>query len=180
MNYSSSASNLSQSMLKNSNTDKKETRKRTPFSQLEDYQLKELVKMYGIEKPYVWDLISLYMKGRSARQCRERYKLYLDEGIKRKEKWTNEEDEILLSKYELLGPRWKLMEKFFPGRNSYSIKNRYSSLKRKELKKLKYSKEEYKDENSISMQIDDDDENKLENIFHFETNYSDYFFDTFQ
>ena len=67
MNYSSSASNLSQSMLKNSNIDKKETRKRTPFSQLEDYQLKELVKMYGIEKPYVWDLISLYMKGRSAK-----------------------------------------------------------------------------------------------------------------
>ena len=126
-------------MLKNSNIDKKETRKRTPFSQLEDYQLKELVKMYGIEKPYVWDLISLYMKGRSARQCRERYKLYLDEGIKRKEKWTNEEDEILLSKYELLGPRWKLMEKFFPGRNSYSIKNRFISLKRKEKNKKKSS-----------------------------------------
>ena len=181
MNFASPASNISQSVINNSGTEKKEKpRKRAPFSPFEDRQLKELVKMYGIEQPYVWDLISLHMKGRSARQCRERYKLYLDEGIKRKEKWTEEEDEILLSKYKLLGPRWKSMEIFFTGRTSYCIKNRYSSLKRKELKKLKYSKDDYNDESSTYMAINDDYGDNFENIFLFGSSYSDNFFDTFQ
>ena len=70
------------------------------------------------------------MKGRNARQCRERYKLFLSDGIKKKVKWTKEEDDILLSKYACFGPHWKMMEKFFIGRTSYNIKNRYASLQR--------------------------------------------------
>lgn len=180
MDFSSPATILLQTEITNNGTEKKKAPgKKAHFSPLEDHQLVELVKIYGSEEQYVWDLISFYMKGRSPRQCRERYKLYLEEGIKKKEKWTNEEDEILLEKYKLFGPRWKLMEKYFTGRTSYSIKNRYVSLKRKELKRLKYSKDEYKDENDNSISVNDDDD-KLENYFLFENNYSDNFFDIFQ
>lgn len=173
MEVSSPASNQLQTETNKNEIGKKDVPlKRAHFSVLEDHQLKELVKLYGTEKPYVWELIASCMKGRSARQCRERYNLFLDEGIKKKEKWTSEEDEILLSKYQLLGPRWKEMEKFFTGRTSYNIKNRYSSLKRKEIKRLKYSK----DESQFSMSNSSDDD-KSEDFFFFESDFSDIFFD---
>lgn len=68
------------------------------------------------------------MDGRNVRQCRERFQFYLDEKTKNTERWSKEEDEILLSKFNELGPRWKLMEPFFVKRNMYSIKNRYKAL----------------------------------------------------
>lgn len=151
-------------------------RKRNPFSAKEDIQLIKLYKLYGKEKKYVWDLISLKMKGRTPRQCRERYELFLEDGIKRNVKWTKEEDEILLEKYELHGPHWKLMEKYFTGRTSYSIKNRYISLKRKESNENNLSKNEEINDSNI-LDLIDEDNYKYDDICIFET---DNFFNNFQ
>lgn len=106
-------------------------RTRTPFSKEEDDKLKELVNYYSnIEDNSKWYFIAGQIPGRTARQCRERFQLFLSDGIRRKEKWSKEEDEVLLQQYQILGPHWKAMEKFFIGRTSYSIKNRYISLNR--------------------------------------------------
>lgn len=109
-------------------------RTRIPFSIEEDHKLIELVLKYGIDKKKNWQKIATNMKGRNVRQCRERYNLFLRENVRKKIIWTKEEDELLLLKYSLLGPRWKTMEEFFKGRNSYSIKNRFISLNRKKHK----------------------------------------------
>ena len=109
-------------------------RTRHPFSKKEDIQLLQLVHIYGHIDKYNWYLIAYNMKGRSPRQCRERYQLFLSQGIHKKVKWTKDEDNLLLAKYEILGPRWKKMEEFFVGRNSYTIKNRFISLSRKKKK----------------------------------------------
>ena len=112
------------------------TRTRTPFSKGEDNKLIQLVNLFGVENKNVWHIIAKHMDNRTVRQCRERYQLYLSEGFKKKEKWTTEEDDILLAKYSILGPKWKEMEKYLQGRNSYSIRNRYISLNRKKKKNI--------------------------------------------
>lgn len=151
-------------------------RKRIPFTPYEDKKLLELVKYYGVDKKYVWDLVSLSMNGRNSRQCRERYKLFLEDGIKRKVQWTKEEDEILLSKYELHGPHWKLMEKYFTGRTSYSIKNRFISLKRKEKNKKKSSSNNENDD-KITLISTNNDDLKFDCSFTFGSdNYDNYFY----
>lgn len=115
---------------------KSKRRTRIPFNIVEDNLLLQLVDQYGIDKKKNWYLIAEHLEGRTARQCRERYQLYLSEGVKKKVKWTKEEDDILLSKYSILGPKWKEIEKYLQGRNSYSIKNRYISLSKKINKKM--------------------------------------------
>lgn len=109
-------------------------RTRLPFSLKEDMLLIKLVKQFATAERINWYYIANQIEGRSVRQCRERYQLFLSDGIKRKVKWTKEEDELLLAKYSILGPKWKKMEEFFDGRTSYSIKNRFISLE-KERKK---------------------------------------------
>lgn len=123
--------------IKNKDKLEQKVRTRCPFSKEEDKLLLELVNLFGIENKNNWHIIAFHMNGRSVRQCRERYQLFLSEEVRKKEKWTKEEDEILLSKYQILGPHWKKMEEFFNGRTSYNIKNRFISLNRKKRKEDK-------------------------------------------
>ena len=101
-------------------------RKRVPFSHDEDSQLRALVKKYGDKN---WQLIASNMPSRSVRQVRERWQLFLNSNIT-KTKWLPSEDEVLVQKYAEFGPQWKLLEKFFKGRTSYNIRNRWISLER--------------------------------------------------
>lgn len=155
----------------NDNTIKKRTRH--PFSKQEDKRLLELVHMYGFIEKYCWNLISNKMKGRSPRQCRERYQLFLSYGVRKKITWTKEEDKLLLSKYETLGPRWKQMEEFFSGRNAYTIKNRYVSLKNQKIKKDLELKESFDQENQNDFEFQDDfDEFNQFDSFGFDNNFN--------
>ena len=63
------------------------------FSPDEDKLLKEQVLKLG-EKG--WKKIAEYLPGRSARQCRERYKNYLCPSVS-SDPWTKDEDEKLLN-----------------------------------------------------------------------------------
>ena len=108
---------------------------RIPFSKDEDERLRFLVKAYGENN---WYLISNHMQNRTVRQCRERWQLFLSSKIKH-EKWTKEEDDILLKKYAEIGPKWKALESFFEGRTSYNIRNRWISLSKKSQKKFQSS-----------------------------------------
>ena len=100
--------------------------KRIPFKTEEDEKLRQLVKKYGEND---WNLISKFMPNRSARQCHDRWNNSLSSKIL-KEKWNSQEDFLLKQKYFQYGPKWKFFERFFPGRTSYNIKNRWSCLVR--------------------------------------------------
>ena len=100
--------------------------KRSHFSQEEDDTLKNLVHKYGENE---WGVIASEMPNRSIRQCRERWQNHLKESV-HKGKWSPEEDHLLKVKYQQHGPKWKLMEQFFPGRTSINIRNRFSCLRR--------------------------------------------------
>ena len=95
--------------------------KRQMFSLEEDKILSEQVRKHGERD---WSIIASKLPGRTARQCRERWQNNLARNII-KNKWTEQEDELLKMKYNEFGPRWKFLEQFFPGRTSYNIRNRW-------------------------------------------------------
>ena len=96
------------------------------FTKEEDTYLLYLVSVFGTNQ---WNVIASLIGSRNARQCRERYKHYLSPHINNSP-WTSEEDFILLSKYEQLGPRWAKIASFFNGRTDVAVKNRYTALLR--------------------------------------------------
>ena len=103
---------------------------RTKFTELEDQKLISIVS--GMPKVN-WKYVANQMDGRTARQCRERYKNYLSPSI-RLAPWTPEEDALLLQKYHEFGPRWSFMKQFFDKRESVSLKNRHAKLVYKQTK----------------------------------------------
>lgn len=96
------------------------------FSQDEDQKLIELVNQYGEND---WGTITLFMKGRNIRQCRERWKHYLSPEVSNAP-WTEMEDALLNQKYLEFGPKWKKIAEFFPNRTYINVKNRFLLKKR--------------------------------------------------
>lgn len=100
---------------------------RVPFTKDEDEKLTNLIKMYG---DINWDLVSSLMpSNRTARQCRDRWVNWINVSYV-KEMWSPAEDNRLIQKVKEIGPHWKTMEQFFPGRVSYKLRNRYSKLQK--------------------------------------------------
>lgn len=96
------------------------------FSEAEDNQLKRLVRQSGCDVN--WKLIAEAMgNGRSSRQCRERYRNYLSPKLKNGP-WTPEEEILLEEKYQIFGPKWSKMAKFFKGRSDVNLKNHWVSM----------------------------------------------------
>ncbi|KAH0795168.1 Myb-like DNA-binding domain containing protein [Histomonas meleagridis] len=120
---------------------------RTKFSEIEDQKLIKIVS--GMAKVN-WKYVANQMEGRTARQCRERYKNYLSPNI-RCTPWTPEEDALLLQKYKEFGPCWSFMKQFFDKRESVSLKNRYAKLV---YKPTKQSAARQKKQGSISKSND--------------------------
>lgn len=99
-----------------------------PWTAEEDAKVVALVNEHG---PAKWSLIANALPGRIGKQCRERWHNHLNPGIK-KEGWSAEEDQILLTLHASIGSQWALMTKYLPGRPDNAIKNRWnSSMKRK-------------------------------------------------
>ncbi|KAH0794863.1 Myb-like DNA-binding domain containing protein [Histomonas meleagridis] len=96
------------------------------FTPEEDQKLKELVQIHGTSS---WKLISSLMGTRNHRQCRERYKNYLDPNL-RNDPWTFEEDHLLVDKFAEYGPRWNKIAKFFTNRSDNSLRNRWQLMLR--------------------------------------------------
>ena len=101
--------------------------KKGKWNEDEDKFLMELVSVYGKN----WEKISRRMKYRSGKQIRDRYKNILDPNIN-KDKFTKEEDCLLISLHHKHGNLWTFMSKYFKGRTGEMLKNRFhSSLKKK-------------------------------------------------
>ncbi len=100
------------------------------WTEEEDKLLYEYVKVHGQN----WSAISNLLSSRSGKQIRDRYLNTLQPGVN-KNKFTEEEDELLLKKYKELGPKWSYIAQFFENRTGDIIKNRfYSSLRKKNYK----------------------------------------------
>ena len=97
------------------------------FTPEEDERLKMLVMRHGTNS---WNIVSQFMGNRNPRQCRERWKNYVDPEL-RSDPWTPEEDDLLLKKYRELGPRWNKIAKYFVRRSDNSLRNRWQLMLRK-------------------------------------------------
>ena len=96
------------------------------FTPEEDQKLRELVQLHGTSS---WKLVANLMVTRNHRQCRERWKNYLDP-VLRNDPWTLEEDQLLVQKFSEFGPRWNKISRFFANRSDNNIRNRWQLMLR--------------------------------------------------
>lgn len=105
----------------------------------EDLKILDMVSKYG----KVWSKISKILGTRNGKQIRDRFINVLDPEI-RKGKFTEEEDIMLVSLFNQMGPKWATIAKFYPNRTADMIKNRFhSSIKKKVSNKDSSSEETY-------------------------------------
>lgn len=126
--------------------------RRMIFCKEEDERLKYLVDHYGNHE---WEKVAKYMPYRSSRQCRERYEGYLSPSIK-KEKFSEEEDLIILEKLSEYGTKWTKIATFLKGRSGNQVKNRYNTY-------LKYH-----NQNQNKIQIQNNKYEKNDESFQYE------------
>ena len=94
------------------------------WSKKEDNILLSLVDSFGKS----WKFISCIMKNRNVKQIRSRYINFIFHGINR-EKFSVEEDEILLERYPLFEKNWVQYTNYLNSRSPRQVENRFKSLK---------------------------------------------------
>jgi hypothetical protein len=129
---------------------------RHKFLKAEDDMLRELVEKYGESN---WTIIARYMRRRTARQCRERYKNYLSPKVRNRD-WTEDEEELLAQKVREFGPKWAKIAVFFESRSDVNVKNHWAALMSRNKRVQKYSMARARQEESgmVGMEYLDDDE----------------------
>lgn len=99
-----------------------------------------LVDLISRSKPKAWNLIARLLNSkihksipvRKGRQCRERWLNFLDPSLK-KDSWTVEEDQLLLSLHNEFGNKWSEISKRINGRNERNVKTRLNWIKKFDL-----------------------------------------------
>jgi hypothetical protein len=104
---------------------------RMRFTSDEDARLTELCERAGPCKD--WSQISSDLGNRTPRQCRDRYKHYLNPKL-RTEEWTAEEDALLKAKVIAYGTRWNRIALFFQNRSEMALRNRWLLKSRHKVK----------------------------------------------
>ncbi|KAG7392110.1 hypothetical protein PHYPSEUDO_002334 [Phytophthora pseudosyringae] len=94
-----------------------------PWSVEEDAMLMEMM-LKGYDN---WRQVSNHIPGRTAKQCRERWRNRLDPSIN-KSPFTEEEDEAIQQAYDKYGNRWTQIAELLPGRTEDAVKLRWKAL----------------------------------------------------
>jgi hypothetical protein len=97
---------------------------RHKFTAHEDSRLRALVAELGDAN---WAEVAARFGTRSPRQCRERFKNYLDPNL-RQDAWSAAEDELLVQKFIELGSKWAEIGQFFDRRSEANVKNRWAQM----------------------------------------------------
>ncbi|CAG9313324.1 unnamed protein product [Blepharisma stoltei] len=111
---------------------------RKPWNQDEDDAIRSLVEEHGIKQ---WSLIASLLvdrygiKGRTGKQCRERWHNHLDPNVK-KDHWTFDEEKIIFDYQRANGNKWSELTNLLPGRSDNAIKNHFYSTIRKNLRRF--------------------------------------------
>lgn len=99
---------------------------KSKFSQEEDQKLCGLVAIHGTSD---WVKIATEMGNRNPRQCRDRWNNYLSPSV-RLDKWSQEDDILLMQRVNDIGNSWYTLAKLFPGRSVNNVRNRWLVLTR--------------------------------------------------
>eukprot|EP00359_Climacostomum_virens_P007823 CAMPEP_0204909476 /NCGR_PEP_ID=MMETSP1397-20131031/8199_1 /ASSEMBLY_ACC=CAM_ASM_000891 /TAXON_ID=49980 /ORGANISM="Climacostomum Climacostomum virens, Strain Stock W-24" /LENGTH=233 /DNA_ID=CAMNT_0052079329 /DNA_START=28 /DNA_END=726 /DNA_ORIENTATION=- len=111
--------------------------RRRPWTPDEDRAIARLVYENGTKH---WTVISdklnkeYSIKGRTGKQCRERWHNHLDPTIT-KEQWSVDEERLLFESHITLGNKWADIANLLPGRTDNAIKNHFYSSMRKQFRK---------------------------------------------
>ncbi|KAK9839025.1 hypothetical protein WJX74_008044 [Apatococcus lobatus] len=97
------------------------------WSQEEDDNLRRLVERHGPKK---WSVIAKELKTKKSKQCRRRWKNYLDGDFKQGI-WTPDEDQKLLEAHAEHGNKWTEIARIVGGRTDNAVKNRFAALSKK-------------------------------------------------
>jgi hypothetical protein len=104
------------------------------FTPQEDEMLRELVGRFGATD---WRRVASHLSTRNSRQCRERWKNYLDPLVAHSQEWTDDDDALLESVFADVGSRWTTLASYFPGRSTNSVKNRWIALQRRKRRRAR-------------------------------------------
>jgi hypothetical protein len=99
-------------------------RRKMKWNDREDQLLSSNVLKHGRSD---WTLVAAFLPGRTGKQCRERWTNQLDPSLNR-DKWTPEEDQMLLRQQQAHGNCWARITAALPGRSPTALKNRWCWL----------------------------------------------------
>mmetsp|Transcript_12547 Transcript_12547/g.22627 ORF Transcript_12547/g.22627 Transcript_12547/m.22627 type:complete len:300 (-) Transcript_12547:307-1206(-) len=112
----------------NSNSgDGNNSQRRRRWTAAEDQLLITLVEENG---PRKWDNMAEFFEGRCGRHLRLRWINHLSMNV-RNERFSEQEDRILLSAQRRFGNQWSRISRELPGRSDNAVKNRFHTLTRR-------------------------------------------------
>lgn len=101
------------------------------FSKEEDRKILEVVSKYGDNLLLAMDELETKLSSNhSRRSIIERFKGFLSQS---REKWTEDEDRVILESFQQFGNRWTLIAKFLANRSGDQVKIRYKQISKKKI-----------------------------------------------
>ncbi|KAJ0983961.1 hypothetical protein J5N97_002317 [Dioscorea zingiberensis] len=131
----------------------KQEKRRGPWTEEEDIQLKWYVRLFGERR---WDFLAQASGlNRTGKSCRLRWLNYLHPGLKHG-RMTPQEEHLVLQLHSHWGNRWSCIARKLPGRTDNEIKNYWRTQMRKKAQERKRdSSSTSSDNNDISLDFNE-------------------------